>query len=68
MWTRRAPDYQRSSAAPPASDPVVIAGVDIPFWDLVKLQVKFAIAAIPAAIILVFVVAMGIALLRELGR
>lgn len=31
---------------------VVISGVDIRFWDLVKLQVKFALAAIPAMIIL----------------
>lgn len=38
---------------------VTVTGVDIPFWDLVKLQVKFAVAAIPAALILIALVVLA---------
>lgn len=31
--------------------PVVLKGLDIPFWDLVALMVKLAFASIPAALI-----------------
>lgn len=33
------------------SGKVIIAGIDIPFWDLVVLLVKISLAAIPAAFI-----------------
>ncbi len=35
-------------------DKVIIAGLDIPFWDLVWLMVKLALASIPAIFILYF--------------
>ena len=35
--------------------PVIITGVNIPFVDMVKLLITVAIAAIPAAIIISFV-------------
>lgn len=35
-----------------ATMPVVLTGLSIPFWDLVVILVKLAIAAIPAVIIL----------------
>ena len=34
---------------------VIIKGIDIPFWDLVSLLVKFSFAAIPAAIIVAII-------------
>jgi hypothetical protein len=37
---------------------VKITGVDIPFWDLVVLIVKIALASVPAIFILWFVFAM----------
>lgn len=43
---------------------VIVTGVDIPFWDLVKLQVKFAIAAIPAMIILFIIAAVLVGAVR----
>ncbi len=33
---------------------IIIAGLDIPFWDLVWLMVKIALASIPAIFILYF--------------
>lgn len=33
---------------------VVVKGIDIPFWDMVWFMVKWSVAAIPAAIIIVF--------------
>lgn len=57
------PDADDASAPPPAvaasaraAQRVVITGLEIPFWDLVWLLVKLAIAAIPAIIILMFIV------------
>lgn len=40
---------------------VVVTDVKIPFWSMVMLMVKFSIAAIPAAIILMIVGAMVMA-------
>jgi len=37
-------------------DRVVLAGLDIPFWDLVWFMVKFAFASIPAIFIIYFIV------------
>lgn len=45
---------------------VVITGIDIPFWDLVKLQVKFAVAALPAALVLVAVLVFFAGLMNSL--
>lgn len=39
-------------SAQPASDEVVVTGIDIPFMDLVMFQVKWVLAAIPALLIL----------------
>lgn len=44
---------------------VEIVGVDIPFYDLIMLIVKFALAAIPAGIILLI---FATAILALLGR
>ncbi len=39
---------------------VTIAGLDIPFWDLVWFMVKLSLASIPAIFILyIFVMALG---------
>ena len=48
----------------PDSRDVVITDVKIPFWSMVVLLVKFAIAAIPAAIILAVV---GTVMMAGLG-
>ena len=32
-----------------------VTGIDIPFWDLVRLMIKLALAAIPATLILTLV-------------
>ena len=37
---------------------VIISGLDIPFWDLVVVLVKFAFASIPALFIIYFVLAL----------
>ncbi|WP_292661683.1 hypothetical protein [Nitratifractor sp.] len=37
-------------------DRVVLAGLDVPFWDLVWFMVKFAFASIPAIFIIYFIV------------
>jgi len=34
---------------------VIVAGLDIPFWDLVWFMVKLALASIPAIFILYFI-------------
>ena len=44
---------------------VVITDIRVPFWSLVWILVKLAIAAIPACIIL-FLLGVGLALLLEL--
>jgi len=36
-------------------DQVIIKNIDIPFWDLVVLLVKVALASIPAAMIMTFI-------------
>jgi hypothetical protein len=33
---------------------VTIVGLDIPFWDLMLLMIKLALAAFPAAVVLFF--------------
>ena len=35
---------------------IVLAGLDIPFWDLVWFMVKFALASIPAIFIIYIIV------------
>ena len=34
---------------------IILAGLDVPFWDLVWFMVKLALASIPAIIILSFI-------------
>ncbi|HKG00370.1 MAG: hypothetical protein ACJ8FU_16080 [Xanthobacteraceae bacterium] len=43
------------------SQRIVISDIDIPFWRLVAILIKWALAAIPAAIVvtLIMMVAMG---------
>ncbi|MFL5102533.1 MAG: hypothetical protein ACJ8E5_18220 [Xanthobacteraceae bacterium] len=43
------------------SQRIVISDIDIPFWRLVAILIKWALAAIPAAIVvtLIIMVAMG---------
>ena len=36
-------------------DRMILAGLDVPFWDLVWFMVKLALASIPAIIILSFI-------------
>lgn len=43
-----------------ASREVIVAGIDIPFWQLVMLMVKVCIAAVPAIFIL-FILLRGLA-------
>ncbi|WP_457603224.1 hypothetical protein [Nitratifractor sp.] len=35
---------------------IILAGLDVPFWDLVWFMVKFAFASIPAIFIIYFIV------------
>lgn len=42
---------------------VEIAGIDIPFWDLVRLILKLALASIPASIVIGVLYALVIAVL-----
>lgn len=51
------PNRRRGS---PADQPVSITDVSIPFWSMVRLMIKWALATIPA-ILLLFVILMGIA-------
>ena len=37
-------------------DRVVLAGLDVPFWDLVWFMVKFAFASIPAIFIIYLII------------
>lgn len=53
--------------AAPAPQRVVIAGAEIPFWDLVWLMVKWAFAAIPAVIIIAAVVGLVFLAVATLG-
>jgi hypothetical protein len=39
----------------PASQSIVVTDIDIPFWRLVAIFVKWALAAIPATIILIVI-------------
>ena len=36
-------------------DRIILAGLDVPFWDLVWFMVKLALASIPAIFILSFI-------------
>lgn len=54
-------------AAPPLAQYVVLSGLNIPFWDLVWVLVKIALASIPAATILFFVGAMLATVLAGIG-
>jgi hypothetical protein len=51
----------------PKNQRVHITGVNIPFWDLVILITKVAIASIPAAILIVAVVATAVSFLAALS-
>jgi hypothetical protein len=46
---------------------VVVVGFNMPFWNLVLFLVKFSIAGIPAAIILVIIYLALIFILNALG-
>ena len=46
---------------------VEVKDFDIPFWNMVGFMVKWAIASIPAFIILVFVIAVILAMLLAMG-
>ena len=59
-----------SMQPPAAPHRVAIADIQIPFWRLVVIMVKWALAAIPATIILIIIFALvstaiGLALLRR---
>jgi hypothetical protein len=38
-----------------AANPVTIRDIDVPFWRIVMIMIKWSIAAIPATIILVLI-------------
>jgi hypothetical protein len=46
--------------------PVVLVDVRMPFWGVVGLMVKFAVASIPAAIIVTLLGYLAVAVLRGL--
>ena len=46
---------------------VIIKSVQIPFWDMVVLLIKFSIAVIPAAIIVAFLAVVVVGILRGLS-
>lgn len=46
---------------------VVVRNIDIGFWRMVELMVKFALAIIPAAVLLGFIVFGGLSILRFLS-
>ncbi|WP_457607909.1 hypothetical protein [Nitratifractor sp.] len=51
------PEFQEKEGLPRR---VILAGLEIPFWDLVWFMVKFALASIPAMLILyLFFLAIG---------
>ena len=41
----------------PQAAPVVVVGFDMPFWPLVRFLIKFAIASIPAGIVIALIYA-----------
>jgi hypothetical protein len=45
------------------SNPITIRDIDVPFWRIVTILIKWSIAAIPAAIIVTIVYALLFALL-----
>lgn len=51
----------------PGAQPVVVIDVDMKFWSIVRLMVKWAIAAIPAFFILCLVAAFAGFVLREIN-
>ena len=50
----------------PARQPVSVVDFDIPFWSMVRFLIKFAIAAIPATIILAIISALVFAVLSAM--
>ena len=46
---------------------VVVVGVDIPFWDMVGLLMKYAIASIPAMLGVILILAATVAVVRVLA-
>lgn len=49
------------------AQPVCITGIDIPFFDMVGFMVKWAIASIPAAIILILIGTFAAAIIAAIG-
>lgn len=60
-------EESRVYGQPPIGQKVILAGVSIPFGELVMLLVKVALAAIPAAIILFIVATVLFGVLALLG-
>jgi hypothetical protein len=48
------------------SNPITIRDIDVPFWRIVTILIKWSIAAIPAAIIVTFIYGLLVALLGGL--
>jgi len=59
---------ERSAAATHVPARVVVTDVDMPFWSMVGFMVKWAIASIPAAVILTLLGFVLIALVNGLGE
>lgn len=49
------------------SQRVVVVDVNMPFWSMVGFMVKWAVAAIPALIILIVIGMFGVAILAGIG-
>lgn len=60
-------EERRVYGQPPIGQKVIVTGVSIPIGELVMLLVKLALAAIPAAIILMIVGAVLFGVLALLG-
>lgn len=55
-----APAVRDATARYPGAQPVVVIDINMSFWSMVKFMVKFAFAAIPALLIVTFVVGVAI--------
>jgi ABC-type sugar transport system permease subunit len=49
------------------SEPVTIRNIDVPFWRIVMILIKWSIAAIPAAIVVGIIYALILLLLSVIG-
>ncbi len=56
----------QAASSSPSDARVVVAGISIPFWDLVWFLVKLSIAAIPATIIITIVYAVFVGVIAGL--